>query len=167
MHFKVKRYHEERVHLLHEAGLPAAVQSHLLDLLHLSLKVCDHLVFANPVGSTDNHTFTWRPPDNSQSAHCTRLIHLDANPMCSIWLGNVSSSASMSSACCGWKTRYTAFFNTVSSEHLSVPGTRPHLGYIVHEVHARLVCLGVGQLEQGRHPEADGVGTVTTLKKNM
>lgn len=48
-----------------------------------------------------------------------------------------------------------------SSVHPSVP---PHLGNIVHEVHARLVGLGVGQLEQRGHPEANGIGTVTTLK---
>lgn len=47
-----------------------------------------------------------------------------------------------------------------------LPRAPLHLGNVVHEVHARLVGLGVCQLEQRRHPEANGVGrgTVTTLK---
>lgn len=41
-----------------------------------------------------------------------------------------------------------------------------HLGHVVHEVHAGLVGLGVGQIEQRAHPEANSIGTVTTLNSN-
>ena len=38
-----------------------------------------------------------------------------------------------------------------------------YLRHVVHEVHAGLVGFGVGQLEQGIHPEADGIPTVSAL----
>lgn len=52
-----------------------------------------------------------------------------------------------------------------------VSGTAPsrrvialtHLGDVVHEVHAGLVGLGVRQLEERGHPEADGVRGVAAL----
>lgn len=40
---------------------------------------------------------------------------------------------------------------------------RPYLRHVVHEVHGRLVGFSVGQPEQGIHPEADGIPTVSTL----
>lgn len=57
--------------------------------------------------------------------------------------------------------------DTVFSLHLSsVPlKAPPYFSYKVHEVHARLVGLGVCQVEQRGHPEADGIGTVATLQQ--
>lgn len=40
-----------------------------------------------------------------------------------------------------------------------------HLGNVVHEVHARLVGLGVRQLQKRGHPEADGVRRVAALNR--
>lgn len=56
------------------------------------------------------------------------------------------------------------YFLLLASVHPRAP---PHLGNVVHEVHARLVGLGVCQLEQRGHPEANGIGAVTTLNNKL
>ena len=39
----------------------------------------------------------------------------------------------------------------------------PYLRHVVHQVHAGLIGFGVRQLEQGIHPEADCIPTVSAL----
>lgn len=43
--------------------------------------------------------------------------------------------------------------------------TISYFSHKVHEVHARLVGLGVSQVEERGHPEADGIGTAATLQQ--
>lgn len=100
---------------------------------------------------------------------CANGSYLDAIPMCSSWLWKLSNSASMPSACCGERTQvsYLCFYKLFLQWASVHPRAPSYFSDIMHEVHAGLVGLGVCQIEQRGHPEANGIGTVTTLQRNL